>query len=254
MKIDAFPKISIITPSLNQSNFIEDNIKSVLEQDYPNFEHIIIDGGSNDGTLEILKKYSHIKWISEKDKGQSDALNKGIKMATGDIIGWLNADDFYCKNIFKDIVKAYIKNPKSWYIGNIILYDNETKIHIYDKTPNIRKLLKFNPYVVRQAGAFYSKYILDKIGGFNPNFFMVMDYDLWIRLLKISEPEILNIYVSYFRIHKNQKSNFKNLKTQTKELIEIIFREKNYISIIFITLMILKRISKNMLKTLLKLN
>ena len=95
------PKISIVTPSYNSAKFIEDCIQSVLKQNYPNFEHIVIDGGSTDGTVEILKQYPHLKWISEPDEGQSDALNKGFKMAEGDILGWLNADDVYLKNVFQ---------------------------------------------------------------------------------------------------------------------------------------------------------
>ena len=93
-------KFSIITPSFNQGEYIEDNIKSVLYQKNVLVEHIIIDGGSTDKTLEILKKYNHLKWISEKDRGQTHALNKALELTTGDIIGWLNADDYYEKNIF----------------------------------------------------------------------------------------------------------------------------------------------------------
>jgi glycosyltransferase involved in cell wall biosynthesis len=88
-------KISIITPSFNSVNYIERAIKSVLSQDYDNWEHIIVDGGSMDGTLEILKKYPHLVWVSEPDRGQSDAMNKGFQMSTGEIIGYLNADDWY---------------------------------------------------------------------------------------------------------------------------------------------------------------
>jgi glycosyltransferase involved in cell wall biosynthesis len=87
---EEFPFISVVTPSLNQGMYIEENIKSVLNQKYPNFEHIIIDGGSTDGTIDILKEYRHLIWISEKDRGQSEAINKGFRKAKGDIIGWLN--------------------------------------------------------------------------------------------------------------------------------------------------------------------
>jgi len=91
----SLPRISIITPSCNQGKFIEKNIKSVLNQHYKNFEHIVIDGGSKDNTVAILKKYSHLKWVSEKDSGQSHAFNKGLKMATGQIIGWINSNIGY---------------------------------------------------------------------------------------------------------------------------------------------------------------
>jgi len=97
------PSISIVTPSLNQGRYIEQTIQSVLLQNYPNFEHIVIDGGSTDGTVEILKKYPHLKWISEKDSGQSEALNKGLKMATGDIIAWINSDDWYAEGAFNNV-------------------------------------------------------------------------------------------------------------------------------------------------------
>src|SRR5688500_3818909 len=91
------PKISIITPTYNQGHFIEQTIQSVIEQDYPNLEYIIIDGGSTDDTLSVIKKYEKYisYWISEKDKGQSEAINKGFKKATGDVVNWLNSDDYY---------------------------------------------------------------------------------------------------------------------------------------------------------------
>ena len=121
-------KISIITASYNQGNFIEDAILSVIKQNYPNYEHIIVDGESNDETISILKKYKHLKWISEKDSGQTDALNKALKLSTGEIIGQLNADDYYYDNIFSEI------NDKlsSEFIDGI--YGN---LHYVDKNKNI---------------------------------------------------------------------------------------------------------------------
>lgn len=104
-------KISIITPSYNQGRFIEDAIRSVLDQDYPDFEHIVIDNCSTDNTLEVLKKYPHIRWISEPDRGQSHALNKGFRMATGDILAWLNCDDFYLRGAFHAAATA-LANPE----------------------------------------------------------------------------------------------------------------------------------------------
>ena len=110
--INHYPKISIVTVSFNQGHYIEDNIKSVISQEYPNVEHIIIDAGSTDGTLEILKAYDkHIHWTSEPDKGQSDGLNKGFKRATGEIIGWFNSDDRVPPNTLNTVAKFFTENP-----------------------------------------------------------------------------------------------------------------------------------------------
>ena len=116
-------KISIITPSYNQAQFIERTILSVLNQDYKDIEYIIMDGGSTDGTVEILKKYSdHIIWKSEKDNGQSDAINKGLKMATGDIVAYLNSDDTYQPGAFKEVATFFEKNPdKKWVYGKCLI-------------------------------------------------------------------------------------------------------------------------------------
>lgn len=238
------PKISIITPSYNQRDYIEENILSVMAQNYHNFEHIIIDGGSTDGTIEILEKYPHLKWKSEKDEGQADALRKGFELCSGEIVGWLNSDDFYEPNIFLKIIEAYRSAPNLWYIGDLNVYDSVTGKSYFEKTPNVSKLLSVNPYVVRQPAAFYSYYLLKSVGGFNPSFYMVMDYDLWIRLIARMKPIMLEVCISNFREHPDQKSTFKNLGTQTKEILKIVHREKNYISYFAIIF----KVSKSVLK------
>ena len=109
-----YPKISIVMPSYNKVKFIERSILSILNQDYPNTELIIIDGGSDDGTIDIIKKYDHkiSYWVSEKDQGQSDALNKGFKHCSGEIYGWLNSDDLYLPNAFKNAISVFERNVK----------------------------------------------------------------------------------------------------------------------------------------------
>src|SRR6266481_7579947 len=110
------PKISIVTPTFNQAAFIEEALLSVKEQHYENVEHIVIDGASTDGTVELLRRYcgqpgwEHLRWISEPDRGQSDALNKGCQLITGDIVGWLNSDDRYRPRCFAEVVEAFNKN------------------------------------------------------------------------------------------------------------------------------------------------
>src|ERR1700743_3653163 len=103
-------KISIITPSYNQGQFIEDAIRSVLDQGYPDFEHIVIDNCSTDGTLDVLRRYPHVRWVSEPDGGQSAALNKGLRLSTGDVLAWLNCDDFYLPGAFHTAAAALLRD------------------------------------------------------------------------------------------------------------------------------------------------
>ena len=106
------PLVSIVTPSYDQSRYIEDTIRSVLTQDYPNLEYLVLDGGSTDGTVEILKKYEErLRWISEKDRGQADAINKGFQLAKGDILGWLNSDDTYLQGTIRKVVQYFETHP-----------------------------------------------------------------------------------------------------------------------------------------------
>ena len=128
--MNQYPIISIVTPSYNQGKFIEDTIQSVLIQNYPNFEHIIVDNCSTDGTVEILKKYPFLKWISEPDKGQTDALNKGFRKATGDIIAYLNSDDQYCPGVFLTVADYFLEHPEcKWLCGNVIFTDSKGTVY-----------------------------------------------------------------------------------------------------------------------------
>lgn len=224
--VNYYPSISILTPSYNQGDYIEENILSVLNQNYPKFEHIIIDGGSTDNTVNVLKKYTHLKWVSERDRGQADALNKGLSMATGDIIGWINSDDYYEKNIFNSVAAAFSNKETQWVIGNIIYLYNDTKDSQKKISPNVtyENLLK-NPDIVKQPATFFRKSALEIVGGWNPALYMVMDYDLWLRMSRLSDPFMVNKNWAYFRIHGAQKSSFKNSMLQIQELDCILKKE-----------------------------
>ena len=226
MKENYLPKISILTPSYNQGKYIEENILSVLNQNYPNFEHIIIDGGSTDNTVEILKKYPHLKWVSEPDEGQSDALNKGLAMATGEIIGWINSDDYYEKNIFNEVAKEFEDENVQWVIGNIINKYELINKYYKRKSPKVTYMtLIGSKCVMRQQGTFFRKELVLKAGGWDKDIYMCMDWDLWIRMAKISTPKMVDKYWSYFRWHDDQKSSAKNIMRQIDEWKQIYKRE-----------------------------
>jgi glycosyltransferase involved in cell wall biosynthesis len=156
----------------------------VLNQNYPNFEHIIIDGGSTDGTVEILKKYLHLKWITEPDEGQSDALNKGFKMAEGDYVGWLNADDAYLPNTFNKIIDAFEKNHEADIVyGEIYFTDENFNIirRKYDH-PFDKKILLYLGCVIPSTTTFFKRKIFDERNELDKKFKAAMDYEYFCKL------------------------------------------------------------------------
>lgn len=222
------PKISIITPSFNQAAYIEQNIQSVMAQEYPNFEHIIIDGGSQDGTVEILKKYPHLIWISEKDEGQADALNKGLAVVTGEIVGWINSDDYYAENCFKKISSILDGKSLSWCASHLYSIDEESGLIEKNFTNRITyHSLMSGAAKVRQPGSFYTTKILQEVGGWNKDFYMIMDRELWVRLARLTEPIVVDEFFAYFRRHAAQKSGAKNIVIQNREYFRLSYREKN---------------------------
>jgi len=194
-------KISIITPVFNNEDFIEECIKSVKSQSYPDVEYIVIDGNSTDGTLELLKKYENkIKIVSEKDKGIYDAMNKGIKLAKGDIVGILNSDDVYFdKKVFKRVVDCFSdKNIDACY-GDLVFVkkNNLNKVVRYWKSGEyIESKLNYG-WMPPHPAFFVRKSVYNKYGVFNLDFKLVSDYELMLRFLKIHKiktkyiPEIL---------------------------------------------------------------
>ena len=238
-------KISIITPSFNQGQFIEANIKSVKNQNYQNLEHIIYDNVSQDNTKKILKKYKHLKLSIKKDKGQSHALNKMLEVVTGDIIGWQNADDFYSNNIFHNIVKIFNNNP------NIdVIYGN---FNIVDHNENVLKTvnsLKFYPSLAPflcfiPSTTFFCRtaFIRKNKLFFNEKFNFMMDKEFYCRVInKTKKIYKLDKVISNFRYHKKSKTAFKINKISKKnfyyEGIQIINSftfltiKKNFIGII----------------------
>lgn len=220
-------KISIITPSYNQAAFIERTIKSVLCQNYSNLEYIIIDGGSTDGTIEIIKKYSDkIIWKSEKDNGQSDAINKGLKMATGDIVAFLNSDDTYEPSTFDKVSEFFKKNPnKKWVYGKCkIINENDKEIrklitnykNLLLKKYSYAKLLSEN--FISQPATFWKRELLDEIGYLDESEHFCMDYEYWLRIGQKYSAGVINEYLANFRYHLASKSGSVNKKQFQDEL------------------------------------
>lgn len=207
MKTDKQLLISIITPSYNQGEFIEDAILSVKNQNYPNLEHIIVDAGSTDETLDIIKKYEgtyNIKWISEPDEGPPDALNKGFKMAKGDIFAWINTDDYYEPDILKDINQVFIANEDIDLVIGDSYWVKEDGRRILDRSKkeiSFTKLIKEG--AIGQPAIFFRSRAFRRTGPLDINLKYVFDYDLWIRLFKLNiKYQYINKPFANYRSHK----------------------------------------------------
>ena len=201
-------KISIITPSYNQGRFIEDAIQSVLAQEYEHFEHIIVDACSTDDTLERLKKYTHLNWRSEPDEGQSDALNKGFMRASGDIIGWLNADDFYLPGTFKKVAAALADENIEGVYSNIKFCDKNGQIEGELKSHSPLKYLSlFHSYIPSES-LFFKRTILDNGLKIDKSFHITMDKQFVANILFHNyKLKYMRDTFSVFRRHEANKSS-----------------------------------------------
>lgn len=206
------PLVSIITPSYNQGRYIRETIESVINQDYPNLEYIVVDGGSSDDTLAILEQYSQsderFRFISEKDRGQSHAINKGLAMAKGEIIGWLNSDDTYLPGAIRKAVKALQEHP-DWamvYGKANTIDENSQKLSDYYVAPASYQLL-FNGCMICQPATFIRKNVFQGVGGVDESLQFCMDYDLWIRIAKKHAMGFMQDFLANARTHSTCKTS-----------------------------------------------
>ncbi|NJN80152.1 MAG: glycosyltransferase [Anaerolineales bacterium] len=223
--------VSIVTPSYNQAKYLEQTIQSVLNQDYPRIEYIVIDGGSNDGSVEIIKKYQDklAYWISEKDNGQADAINKGFAHASGDVVAWLNSDDFYLTDTIKNAVKVFEENPEV-----VLVYANMLAVDENGKTFNrldykqltLEDLICFQ--IIGQPAVFFRRSALQKTNGLNPNFHFLLDHLFWIQIAQHGKILHVNQTWSAARYHAEAKNRAKAAEfgQEAFRILDFVQRDK----------------------------
>ncbi len=207
---DSKPLVSIITPSYNQAHFLEKTMLSVLDQDYPNLEYLVVDGGSTDGSREIIEKYADrlAWWISEKDQGQTDALNKGFARARGDILAWLNSDDTYLPGAISQAVEVLQAHPEAGLVyGDANLVDQDGRLigRFPARQTDYQRLRQGYVHIPQQA-AFFRADLWRKVGPLDPSFYFAMDYDLWVRIARLAPLVYHPQLWANFRLHASGKS------------------------------------------------
>lgn len=205
------PLVSIVTPSYNQAKYLEATIQSVLDQDYENIEYIVVDGGSTDGSVDILHKYSDrlAWWVSEPDQGQTNAINKGFARANGEILAWLNSDDTYLPQAVSQAAAKFQDSPETGLIyGDANFIDGEGRVigKFNAQQTSYARLRRGGVYIPQQA-AFWRADLWRQVGPLDPSFYFAMDYDLWVRLAKVSEIRYVpgNTWAN-FRLHDDAKT------------------------------------------------
>ena len=208
-------KVSVVTPSFNQGAFIERTIESVVSQtgDFE-LEYLVVDGGSTDETLSILRRYpGRLRFVSEKDAGQSDAINKGFRATSGEIVTWLNSDDTFEPGALEIVVRTLRETGARWCFGECGVIDaHEREVHraitIYkrwvSRRYSVRRLLGRN--FISQPATFFKRELLDEAGPIDQTLHLAMDYDLWLRFARLAEPVFIAKRLANFRWHDESKS------------------------------------------------
>lgn len=204
-----WPKISIVTPSFNQGQYLEETIRSVLSQGYPNLEYIIIDGGSTDGSVEIIKRYEHLLtyWVSEPDRGQSHAINKGFAHSTGEIMAWINSDDYYEKGAFQVVANAFLTNSTGWVAGKCYLLEEGGRIRKGKTKPKPVKESWMVSCHYAQQSVFWRRSLWNACRGLDETLHYSLDYELWMQFVQIQPFAYwIEQHLAFFRLHNQSKT------------------------------------------------
>ncbi|AOW19503.1 glycosyltransferase family 2 protein [Urechidicola croceus] len=242
--IEKYPKISVITPNYNQGDFIEKTIQSVLDQKYPNLEYIIIDGGSTDNSIEIIKKYQDklSYWTSKKDSGMYDALNIGFAKSTGDIMCWINSDDILWKKSLETIALIFTSNSQvKWLQGYPSVIDEQENLkyqrkHVFSKMYFYLLKHETSFAFIQQESTVWSRDLWEKAGGYlNLDYKLASDFDLWMRFFKYENLYCTNKQLAAFRTRIDQMSSDKNTYLiEVKKSIKENYKNLNLINKIII--------------------
>ncbi len=203
------PLVSIVTPSYNQAQFLEQTIQSVLGQDYPHVEYMIVDGGSTDGSVEIIQQYSDrlAWWVSEKDNGQADAINKGLRRANGEIVAWLNSDDVYLPGAIARAVQAFQSHPEAGLVYGFVKAIDEggqvTNLLRYGDW-GLEGLLSFR--IIGQPAVFMRRSVLEQAGYLDPSFHFLLDHQLWLRMAHLAAMIYVPETWAAARLHSESKN------------------------------------------------
>ena len=202
-------RVSIVTPSYNQASFLEQTMLSVLDATTPECEYFVMDGGSTDSSVEIIKKYSNrlAGWVSEKDRGQADAINKGLRQSTGEIVAWLNSDDYYLPGAIERANLAFEQNPQaSLVFGDVLSVDAHSRVFNVQKfrSYDLRDLLSFN--IISQPGVFIRRSALDQVGLLDASYHCLLDHHLWLRLAHLAPIVYIPETLAAARYHVDAKN------------------------------------------------
>jgi glycosyltransferase involved in cell wall biosynthesis len=217
------PLISIVVPTLNQARFIEQTLASIVGQNWPRTELIVIDGGSTDGTRTIVERYPVTHFVSESDRGQADAINKGMRLATGDVLAWLNSDDYYLPLAFTRAAAALDPTKAQLvYGGCLLLYENDGTARLARPPEFDAEELKIHDFI-HQPATFWTRALWEKTGELLVDQHYVLDWDFWLRAAALGEVRPLDDCLAVYRFHGAHKTGANNQR-RTDEIIAFIER------------------------------
>jgi len=209
--MDQLPRISIVTPSFNQGKYLEETIKSIIDQNYPNLEYIVMDGGSTDNSLDILKKYQNYLtyWESHPDNGQADAIHRGFTHATGDILCYINSDDYFLPDALWEVARTYINNPSLKWMAGEGIFVNEARKYIKKRKylPICYETMLYFENCIFQPASFWRRDFYFQTGGIDTKLRFSFDYDLFMKFIVVEKPIIVHREIAAFRVHAESKTS-----------------------------------------------